>query len=471
MAAQPNERLDSWKEIAAYLKRDERTAMRWAKERGLPVHRLPGPGRSAVFAYAHEVDAWLAGQSPAALANGVTEVLRPAVSSPTARRPTDGAAVVGEARPAAATSLRARRLSTLTIAAVVAGAAAVLGLLALLASGWGRPGAPSRASFEGNRLRAWDSKGRLAWEYQFPGSLRVLNSTLLPPRPDWQTRVVDLDGDGGPETLAVVAFAQPGRPDDFREELYCFSSDGKVLWHYEPKMVLRFAERQFDGSWAIQDLLVSPEGKTRSVWLAVNHTPWWPSFIVKLDAAGHAAVQFVNSGSLFSLNYVKTATGSYMLAGGVNNEPHAGILAVLKEGQAFASSPQSSGSRYECLDCPEGKPWRYYLFPRSEVNLLVGKTHNGVDNVTVGHNKIQVFTCEDTCQDRGIYDLTGDFEVEAVSVFFSDSYWPVHEKLEKEGKIKHPAEKCPERFHPKPVREWRDGAWRTLQPSSELARR
>ena len=31
-----NQRLDSWKEIAAFLGRDERTVRRWEKERGLP---------------------------------------------------------------------------------------------------------------------------------------------------------------------------------------------------------------------------------------------------------------------------------------------------------------------------------------------------------------------------------------------------------------------------------------------------
>ncbi len=53
------QRLDSWKEIAAYLRRDERTAIRWEKDRGLPVHRVPGGKRKAVFAYPAELDAWL----------------------------------------------------------------------------------------------------------------------------------------------------------------------------------------------------------------------------------------------------------------------------------------------------------------------------------------------------------------------------------------------------------------------------
>lgn len=56
-----NRRLDSWKEIAAHLGRNERTAIRWEKK-GLPVHRVPGGQRQAVFAYTEEIDAWLLGQ-------------------------------------------------------------------------------------------------------------------------------------------------------------------------------------------------------------------------------------------------------------------------------------------------------------------------------------------------------------------------------------------------------------------------
>lgn len=56
-------RLDSWKEIANFFGRAERTVKRWETERGLPVHRVPGGGRSAVFAYSHELADWLKGRS------------------------------------------------------------------------------------------------------------------------------------------------------------------------------------------------------------------------------------------------------------------------------------------------------------------------------------------------------------------------------------------------------------------------
>jgi len=54
-------RLDSWKEIADYLKREVRSVQRWELERGLPIHRLPGRGRAVIFAYTGELDGWMKG--------------------------------------------------------------------------------------------------------------------------------------------------------------------------------------------------------------------------------------------------------------------------------------------------------------------------------------------------------------------------------------------------------------------------
>ncbi|KAA6459544.1 hypothetical protein DYQ86_15585 [Acidobacteria bacterium AB60] len=58
-----NRRIDSWKGIAAFFGRDERTAKRWEKERGLPVHRLPGEG-GGVFAWSQELLEWLNSSAP-----------------------------------------------------------------------------------------------------------------------------------------------------------------------------------------------------------------------------------------------------------------------------------------------------------------------------------------------------------------------------------------------------------------------
>jgi TolB-like protein len=56
----PDDRLESWKKIAAYLKRDVRTVQRWEETNGMPVHRHQRPHRPLPYAYKQELDAWWA---------------------------------------------------------------------------------------------------------------------------------------------------------------------------------------------------------------------------------------------------------------------------------------------------------------------------------------------------------------------------------------------------------------------------
>jgi Tol biopolymer transport system component len=52
------DRLDSWKEIAAYLNRDVTTVQRWEKREGMPVHRHLHDRMGSVYAFRAELDAW-----------------------------------------------------------------------------------------------------------------------------------------------------------------------------------------------------------------------------------------------------------------------------------------------------------------------------------------------------------------------------------------------------------------------------
>jgi Tol biopolymer transport system component len=52
------ERLDSWKEIAAYLRRDVTTVQRWEKREGMPVHRHRHDKLGSVYAFRAELDEW-----------------------------------------------------------------------------------------------------------------------------------------------------------------------------------------------------------------------------------------------------------------------------------------------------------------------------------------------------------------------------------------------------------------------------
>ncbi|MEO8258392.1 MAG: DNA-binding protein [Acidobacteriota bacterium] len=59
----PEDRLDSWKEVAAYLKRDVTTVQRWEKREAMPVHRHRHNKIGSVYAFRAELDAWARGRS------------------------------------------------------------------------------------------------------------------------------------------------------------------------------------------------------------------------------------------------------------------------------------------------------------------------------------------------------------------------------------------------------------------------
>jgi Tol biopolymer transport system component len=82
----PEDRLDSWKEIAAYLNRDVTTVQRWEKREGMPVHRHLHDKVGSVYASRAELDTWAHSRNPrSAEGNGNDEALSPNLPSQPSR--------------------------------------------------------------------------------------------------------------------------------------------------------------------------------------------------------------------------------------------------------------------------------------------------------------------------------------------------------------------------------------------------
>jgi TolB-like protein/Tfp pilus assembly protein PilF len=88
-------RLDSWKAIAAYLRRDVTTVQRWERREAMPIHRHLHSKRGSVYALSSELDAWRERRGSVLEADraGVAEDSEPFAVR---RAP---AAAIGEARP------------------------------------------------------------------------------------------------------------------------------------------------------------------------------------------------------------------------------------------------------------------------------------------------------------------------------------------------------------------------------------
>jgi len=438
LAQEAGDRLTSWKEIAAFLGCDERTAMRW-ESLGMPVRRIPGAKRGRVYASRREISAWLRGRSESVSEEPVTA---------------NGAGGAAKASP-----WRSRRWKYIVAAALGIGIGMIAALRTL------HPPNPQRAAIVGSELTAYDGEGRAIWKYDFPRRLQAPEgSPDFDPRENERTHVEDLNGDGRNEVLAAATY---GMDEPHSDELFCFGPGGALQWRYEPKEQFRFFGRAARGPWKLHASTIVRSGGAKTVWASFADPQFAPTFVASIDASGRPAVRYVSSGNVNALLGVTKGPDTFIVAGGVNNEYRAAAVAVLNARQAAAASPQSRGNRFECLDCPSGRPMLYMLLPRSEVNLASGLPYNWVQMMERRDPGILVSTLEKrgsaTTSDVGQY-LQFSIDFLPQSITMSAGYREAHEYLEKHGAIDHSWAECKEQTYPATVRVWDPArGWRETQ--------
>jgi len=140
-----HKRLDGWKAIAGHMNRSVRQCQRLAESGSLPVRRVPGS--RAIFAYVHELDRWLAGDSMPTIVPAEAHLTTSGrhVLVPLAENPLDGTA-------ADAPALQAPISAPRRVAVWVAVGVGILLLLALGIhfydrTGWRSLGTPLTGSW------------------------------------------------------------------------------------------------------------------------------------------------------------------------------------------------------------------------------------------------------------------------------------------------------------------------------------
>ena len=78
------DRLESWKDIAAFLGREVRTVQGWEKSEGLPIHRHQHSRQGSVYAYKTELQAWR--QSRTVAPEAEPPLIEPPPQAPTANK-------------------------------------------------------------------------------------------------------------------------------------------------------------------------------------------------------------------------------------------------------------------------------------------------------------------------------------------------------------------------------------------------
>lgn len=430
-------RLDSWKAIAQYLGRDVRTAVRWEREKGLPVHRIGSLRGHSVFAFSSEIDQWLAGARMDLL---VAPELPPQTTA---------------SEPARSVPQRVQRSSLIKAGLVVAG----LGILLVLAVSLpDRASGPLNLTVEKQRVVARDSAGTIRWTYEL--GLASAEARMQD--------FADIDGDGAREVLVLKSYWSDSTNVTFGSELHCLSRKGQLLWRRTFDDRLTLGNQTYGAPWVVDhqwSVLSEPENP--QVAVAAHHFTSWPALLFQLDSKGQTVGRFVHSGWIETLRWLRQSKELFLLAGGTSNSRGCGAMAVLDSRNISGTSPEDPASPFHCNDCPSGKPLLYFTFPRSELNQVSGTGYNFVAGIDVFADRINVHTSELRFADQFVgafYEFNPNFSL--LRAYYFDRYWDAHRHFEAQGKLTHSVEQCPERRGPRGIRAWDPKAgWRDLRPA------
>ncbi|MEJ2145538.1 MAG: hypothetical protein P8020_10420 [Acidobacteriota bacterium] len=329
MAAEnKRKQLRTWKEIAAHFDVSVRTAQRWEKESGLPIHREAG-GR--LLGYVDELDRW-----------HEASIQRPAPE--TSRKPT--ALVLGS----------------------------ILGLLLISFLGWwfwngGRELETAVLDKEGKTLLALDQSGRTLWSFGLPDYVTRARYDCAGPLDMFL--VADIDGDGDNEVLFNYRTAAgPPGPGI----LFCLDSDGKLLWKRPLARALSYGGRDFDDNYSGHFVRLV-KGRSRLYILTVAlHRYWYPCQVALLDpATGDLIEEYWHPGGISQclLHDLDGDGIDEVVLAGINNPGdglgHACLLALKIP---FSQVPPKTDSPFAAFT--GGREYRYVLFPRPDVTFLNG---------------------------------------------------------------------------------------------------
>jgi len=386
----PRQVLQSWKEIASYLRVTVRTVQRWEKESGLPVHRQ-GTGRKArVLAYADEIDNWLTSHQ--------------ADPEPPPSRWVPPVIVAG------------------VIVLVLAGIA-----LFLI---FGTKPELTGVALEPTRLKLLDAKKRVVWEREFPpigmGHYAAGNDSY---------RLLDVDDDSEMEVLFNFA---PARSAELPGRLICYDSDGRELWQFQYGRERVHQDRRLSANYLGLRLLPVQVGNRRYLLCTAGHHLWFPAQIALLDPrTGRLLDEYWHPGVLRGV-MVHDFDGDgepEALLSGINN-PGVGLghgCLVLLDIPFGPAKKRSSGLESAFYDFTQGKERGYVLFPRPDVSDVQG-TLPIVEEVSVTADR-RILARVPGPEISLFYYL--DYNLRLVDFRFADNLASVHDRLWRLGLLDH----------------------------------
>ncbi|MBL8144176.1 MAG: hypothetical protein JNM38_23885 [Acidobacteria bacterium] len=481
----PGTRLNGWKDIANHLGKGVRTVQRWEKVYGLPIHRIGQDGGDIVFAFAPEIERWLADFERQRLSGAIREEpsatidAKPADVTPFEATSTTGdhdSADAGAGPPPSPPpdiAPRGRRWWMPLLAACASVAVVAAGGLA-----WSRSAAtraneaqPAAWRVEADTLVILDARGRECWRRPFP--IDLVEEHYNAPSPSIEhlpiarqpVIIVDLEGDGTREVVfAVIAEPAEGSP------LYVFDHDGRVRFEHRRAPTMTFGDTRYAPPWFLRGVTITTTASgDKSIWAVFIHHLWFPTVLDQLAPDGTLRSSYVSNGYISSIDAGTWRGGPAIFVGATSNETRGASLAIFS-GTGVRGSAPAANEAYRCVDCPTGAPDAFVVFPRSCLRTLRDDTsdvtrtwEDGTGRLTVmvqqGREPVPPSTAQIPVP--VYYEIDRDLGRAGVEV--SREFRLMHDAVRQQGRLDHDIGER-DRALMLPVRRWEDGRLVPLAP-------
>ena len=306
---------------------------------------------------------------------------------------------------------------------------------------------PAYARAKDEFLIACNKEGQELWKKHINRYYDLQRmSDFLQRFPDKALAVIDVDGDGKNEILAI--FGDTGGMQ-LTNVILCFNGDGSERWRCDLHRTPTIGGVTYSDDWQFYLMCVGDfdrDGKLEIV-AAAKHIAWFPNVLVRLNARdGSFVSEYWHNGMLHEFEH-RDLDGDgveELIFGGQNNRVQAACLAVFDPHKIEGAGPTPEAYKPKAVSV--GSEKYYVIFPASDLQpfwrditneiRLINWKQNGRLEVVVNERIFVPETQKDKpMESGGDLHFYLDRSLRCVDVRASDSFTALHTRYKSLGKV------------------------------------